>query len=36
LLYELDENLKPVAKGGKYLDPQAAEAAIAAVANQGR
>ncbi|UFU07180.1 phosphoglyceromutase [Ruania halotolerans] len=36
LLYELDENLKPLTKGGRYLDPKAAEAAIAAVANQGR
>ncbi|TQL01694.1 phosphoglyceromutase [Cellulomonas sp. SLBN-39] len=37
LLYELDEEtLKPVTKGGTYLDPEAAQAAIAAVANQGR
>jgi 2,3-bisphosphoglycerate-dependent phosphoglycerate mutase len=36
LLYELDENLKPVTPGGRYLDPAAAEAAIAAVANQGK
>lgn len=36
LLYELDENLRPVTKGGRYLDPIAAEEAIAAVANQGR
>ncbi|SEE92245.1 phosphoglyceromutase [Ruania alba] len=36
LLYELDENLTPLTKGGRYLDPQAAEDAIAAVANQGR
>ncbi len=37
LLYELDEEtLKPVTKGGTYLDPEAAKAAIAAVANQGR
>jgi 2,3-bisphosphoglycerate-dependent phosphoglycerate mutase len=36
LVYELDENLKPTVAGGKYLDPAAAEAAIAAVANQGR
>ncbi|MBF0689241.1 MAG: phosphoglyceromutase [Cellulomonas sp.] len=37
LLYELDEEtLKPVTKGGMYLDPEAAKAAIAAVANQGR
>jgi len=36
LVYELDENLAPIVKGGKYLDPKAAEAAIAAVANQGK
>jgi len=37
LLYELDEEtLKPVKAGGTYLDPEAAKAAIAAVANQGR
>lgn len=36
LYYELDENLKPVTKGGKYLDPEAAKAAIQAVASQGK
>ena len=36
LLYELDEHLKPITPGGRYLDPEAAEAAIAAVASQGR
>ena len=36
LLYELDENLKPINKGGEYLDPAAAQAAIDAVANQGK
>ncbi|MHB1064807.1 MAG: phosphoglyceromutase [Georgenia sp.] len=36
LVYELDENLEPVVPGGKYLDPTAAAAAIAAVANQGK
>ena len=36
LYYELDENLTPVTKGGRYLDPAAAEAAAAAVANQGK
>jgi 2,3-bisphosphoglycerate-dependent phosphoglycerate mutase len=36
LVYELDDDLKPTVTGGKYLDPKAAEAAIAAVANQGR
>ena len=36
LVYELDDDLKPTNPGGRYLDPAAAEAAIAAVANQGR
>ncbi|MCW2841435.1 MAG: phosphoglyceromutase [Aeromicrobium sp.] len=36
LVYQLDAELKPTVKGGQYLDPTAAEAAIAAVANQGR
>ena len=36
LFYELDENLKPITKGGRYLDPVAAQAAIQAVANQGK
>ena len=36
LVYELDDDLKPVTKGGQYLDPAAAADAIAAVANQGR
>jgi 2,3-bisphosphoglycerate-dependent phosphoglycerate mutase len=36
LVYELDADLKPTVKGGQYLDPEAAKAAIAAVANQGR
>ena len=36
LVYELDEDLVPVVKGGTYLDPEAAAAAAAAVANQGR
>jgi 2,3-bisphosphoglycerate-dependent phosphoglycerate mutase len=36
LLYELDNNFKPLKKGGEYLDPIAAKAAIAAVANQGK
>jgi 2,3-bisphosphoglycerate-dependent phosphoglycerate mutase len=36
LLYELDEELRPTTPGGRYLDPEAAQAAIAAVANQGR
>ncbi len=36
LLYELDADLRPTQSGGEYLDPAAATAAIAAVANQGR
>jgi 2,3-bisphosphoglycerate-dependent phosphoglycerate mutase len=36
LVYELDADLRPTVRGGHYLDPAAAEAAIAAVANQGR
>jgi 2,3-bisphosphoglycerate-dependent phosphoglycerate mutase len=36
LVYELDEDLKPTVAGGRYLDPDAAAAAAAAVANQGR
>ncbi len=35
LLYELDDNLKPVVAGGRYLDPDAAAAGAAAVAAQG-
>jgi 2,3-bisphosphoglycerate-dependent phosphoglycerate mutase len=35
LVYELDENFKPIVKGGKYLDPEAAAAGAAAVAAQG-
>ena len=36
LVYKLDANLKPVVKGGEYLDPEAAATAAAAVANQGK
>ena len=36
LLYELDDALRPVVEGGRYLDPEAAEAGQKAVANQGR
>jgi 2,3-bisphosphoglycerate-dependent phosphoglycerate mutase len=36
LVYELDENLRPVKAGGTYLDADAAAAAIEAVANQGK
>ncbi len=35
LRYDLDENLKPLTPGGVYLDPEAAAAGAAAVANQG-
>ncbi len=36
LLYTLDANFVPTVKGGEYLDPDAAKAAIEAVANQGK
>jgi len=36
LLYELDGDLRPVRRGGEYLDPDAAAVAIEAVRNQGR
>ncbi len=36
LRYDLDDDLRPVVEGGTYLDPEAAAAAAAAVANQGR
>ena len=36
LLYELDEDLRPTVPGGRYLDPDAAAAAIEAVKNQGK
>ena len=36
LYYEFGEDFEPITKGGRYLDPQAAADAIAAVANQGR
>jgi 2,3-bisphosphoglycerate-dependent phosphoglycerate mutase len=35
LLYDLDDALRPRERGGAYLDPEAAAAAIEAVANQG-
>jgi len=35
LRYELDDDLRPTVRGGEYLDPEAAEAAAAAVAAQG-
>ncbi len=36
LVYRLDESFAPTVAGGEYLDPEAAAAAAAAVANQGR
>jgi 2,3-bisphosphoglycerate-dependent phosphoglycerate mutase len=36
LLYELDDSLSPTVRGGRYLDPEAAASAAAAVASQGR
>jgi 2,3-bisphosphoglycerate-dependent phosphoglycerate mutase len=36
LVYRLDANMRPIVPGGEYLDPDAAAAAAAAVANQGR
>ena len=36
LYYELDEDFKPITKGGRYLDPEAAKASIEAVKNQGK
>jgi 2,3-bisphosphoglycerate-dependent phosphoglycerate mutase len=36
LRYDLDDALRPVTRGGTYLDPEAAVEAAAAVANQGR
>ena len=36
LVYRLDESLNPTVPGGVYLDPEAAAAAAAAVASQGR
>lgn len=35
LVYKLDDDLKPIVKGGEYLDPEAAAAGAAAVAAQG-
>ena len=35
-LYELDADFRPLNPGGRYLDPEAAAAAIEAVKNQGR
>ena len=36
LLYEFNDQFEPVKKSGEYLDPDAAKAAIKAVANQGK
>ncbi|SHL15420.1 2,3-bisphosphoglycerate-dependent phosphoglycerate mutase [Pseudonocardia thermophila] len=36
LRYELDDDMRPIKPGGEYLDPEAAAAAAAAVAAQGR
>jgi 2,3-bisphosphoglycerate-dependent phosphoglycerate mutase len=36
LRYDLDDDLRPVSRGGAYLDPEAAAASIQAVKNQGR
>jgi 2,3-bisphosphoglycerate-dependent phosphoglycerate mutase len=36
LVYELDDDFRPVTRGGRYLDPEAAAQAAEAVANQGR
>jgi 2,3-bisphosphoglycerate-dependent phosphoglycerate mutase len=36
LLYELDDDFRPVIPGGRYLDPEAAAEAMEAVASQGQ
>ncbi|MDR0285855.1 MAG: phosphoglyceromutase [Propionibacteriaceae bacterium] len=36
LLYELDDDMRPLTTGGRYLDPAAAAASIEAVKNQGK
>jgi 2,3-bisphosphoglycerate-dependent phosphoglycerate mutase len=36
LFYEFGDDWEPIKKGGEYLDPDAAKAAIEAVANQGK
>lgn len=36
LLFQFDEDYEPLVKNGTYLDPEAAKAAIEAVANQGK
>jgi 2,3-bisphosphoglycerate-dependent phosphoglycerate mutase len=36
LLFKFDDDFEPIVKMGEYLDPDAAKAAIEAVANQGK
>ncbi len=36
LRYDLDADMRPLTRGGQYLDPEAATVAIEAVKNQGR
>ena len=36
LLFKFDDDFEPIVKMGEYLDPEAAKAAIEAVANQGK
>ena len=36
LYYELDDDFRPLVRGGEYLDPEAAAASIEAVKNQGK
>jgi 2,3-bisphosphoglycerate-dependent phosphoglycerate mutase len=36
LIYELDASFRPLTRGGRYLDPEAAAAGAAAVKSQGR
>lgn len=36
LVYQLDDDLKPIEIGGRYLDPEAAAASIEAVKMQGK
>ncbi|MDR1264208.1 MAG: phosphoglyceromutase [Propionibacteriaceae bacterium] len=36
LLYQLDDDLAPITPGGRYLDPEAAQASIEAVKRQGQ
>ena len=35
LLYDLDDDMAPIERGGRYLDPRAAAEGAEAVANQG-